>query len=50
VFRRDRELPALDRDTANDMISKLMEIDAKLDLLLQHFGLDDGEDESGTDA
>jgi hypothetical protein len=43
VWRRRAE-PVLDRETLDGIIRKLMAIDAKLALLLDHFGLstDDG--------
>jgi hypothetical protein len=45
VWRRQPELP-LDRDTVDDIIRKLMDIDWKLDVIMEYRGLaDDGEKE-----
>jgi hypothetical protein len=38
VWKRRSE-PALDRETVDGIIRKLMDIDVKLALLLQHFGI-----------
>jgi hypothetical protein len=47
VWRRPE--PVLDRETVDGIIRKLMEIDAKLVHLLEHFGLgDEEEDEDDT--
>jgi len=40
-----RPQPALDRETVDGIIRKLMEIDTKLDEILDHLGLTDEEDE-----
>ena len=37
--------PTLERETVDGIISKPMDIDAKLELLVQHFGLSDEEEE-----
>jgi hypothetical protein len=43
--RRETEPPPLDRRTVDDMIRMLMEINAKLDLLLREDDEDDGEED-----
>jgi len=43
-------MPILDRETLDGIIVKLMDIDWKLDVLLQHFGLSDDEEEEDDDA
>ena len=40
-----RPEPVLDRETVNGILRKLMEIDFKLELMAEHFGLLDGEEE-----
>jgi hypothetical protein len=42
----------LDRETVDGIIRKLMDIDFKLDLLVEHFGLgsDEGEEDEHDDA
>jgi hypothetical protein len=42
-----RKEPALDRETVDGIIRKLMAIDVKLALLLEHFGI--GEEENDDD-
>jgi hypothetical protein len=42
---RRRPEPALDRETVDGIIRKLMEIDAKLALLLEHFGIQGKEND-----
>jgi hypothetical protein len=42
VWRRRSE-PAFDRETVDGIIRKLMAIDVKLALLLEHFGIRDEE-------
>jgi hypothetical protein len=48
VWRKRDEV--LDDETLDGIIKKLMEIDAKLELLLDHFGLSDDEEEEADDA
>ena len=43
--RRETEPPALDRETADGIIRLLMEINVKLDRLLQEDEEDDGEED-----
>ena len=45
-----RSEPALDRETVDGIIMKLMDIDEKLKLLVRHFGLNDEENEDDDDA
>lgn len=40
-----RSEPALDRETVDGIIRKLMEIDTKLDDILDHLGLVDDDDD-----
>jgi uncharacterized protein YxjI len=43
VWRRDE--PPLDRDTVDGIIRKLMEIDQKLNRILEELNIDDEEEE-----
>jgi len=45
-----RPEPALDRETVDGIIRMLMQIDLKLDLLMEHFGLGDAGDDEEDDA
>jgi hypothetical protein len=49
VWRRRPE-SVLDRETLDGIIRKLMAIDAKLALLLDHFGLSTNDEEDNDDA
>jgi hypothetical protein len=40
-----REPPALDAVTVNGIIELLMRIDARVEQLVEHFGIEDEEDE-----
>jgi hypothetical protein len=44
VWRRRPEVP-LDRETVDDTIRKLMDIDWKLDVIMEYLGLTDDEEE-----
>jgi hypothetical protein len=44
VWRRRPEVP-LDRETVDDIIRKLMDIDWKLDVIMEYLGLTDDEEE-----
>jgi hypothetical protein len=49
VWRRRPGDAPLDRETVDDVIRKLMEIDWKLDVIMEYLGLtDDGEEEDDT--
>ena len=52
VVRHDRRMdePPLDRQTADDIIRFLMEIDARLEELLAYFGDEDEENEDEADV
>jgi hypothetical protein len=43
VWRRSE--PSLARETVDDIIRKLMEIDSKLDTIIEYLGLADDEEE-----
>ena len=46
-----RPEPVLDRETVDGIIRKLMVIDVKLEVIIEHFGLsDDHEEEDDDDA
>jgi hypothetical protein len=45
-----RSEPALDRETVDGIIRKLMDIDFKLQLLVVHFGLTDEDEEEDDDS
>jgi hypothetical protein len=48
VWRRPE--PALDRETVDGIIRMLMEIDAKLELVVAYLGLGEGDEEEEDDA
>jgi hypothetical protein len=47
---RARPEPILDRETVNGIIEMLMELDAKLELLVDHFGLRADEEDENDDT